>query len=1038
MTKLHGAHGKKTAGGKHKAGKKHEEEVEDVEEEEWEDAEDEDGPEGVALDVSSLKAIIDQLAAQQGVVAGPAAAGMPTIGGEEKVHLINSIRPAVVVINQYRPVAIGEEERVSTTATGFIVDKARGILLTNRHVRHIGPCRSEAVLYDKSIVPLEPIYVDPIHDFGFFKFETREDLGEIELCPQEAIPGSEIFVVGNNSAEALMILPSVLARVDRDCPQYDMNTFYCTGANNTSGGSSGSPVLNRAGKAIALNSGGKVDTAVSYFLPLDGVLFALRKIQAGEPVPRADLFAAWKHVSYDEAKRLSLPDKYVNEMKNSKSNKHNGLLVVDNVLRDCKERFPGKSHRLLVGDILLKVNGQFVSDHWTLETILGQHVDKEVTLEVYRAKGLHTLHCKTNNLDYANPTKIFVYNASSFHEMTYNTAMDNGIVRGKRVFMAEAGSMFAFSTMSKGLVIQSVNNVDVRDLDHFIELIRGLGATGGKAKLCSLGPDEFETNIYDVVHFDSKYYGAPLLWKRDLVTCDWSYDELQGFESHQGSVTATTNSKLPHQPVTINFAKTGLGGAIQSIFTDVSFREFTCTVEYSQPVWLRANPTKVIQQLLGGGDGKPDFFVGLGVVLDRALGYILTNRSVAPDTFGDVRVRFHGCESVFANTVFVHPVYNFSIVHYNVDDVKLKDAKIRNATFLRDSLHNVYTGKTGVFYSMGDDGSIALPASPAAVTQTCLTGGEVEMQYFPAKGTDMFSIGDKAAGLFTDDRSHVLGLSDSFYGACDYLDFLHEIIKDGEIVREMTICPIKLCYKPLEEMITFGVDKKIMERYEHFFQQAHFKDDSPVFVAVMKAPQQYKDRIDSGDMILELNDKPVFRVNDIHSVAAKSSSFTLKYFRMKTNTIETVTLQTRRVPTVNFSRFVTWCGINIRNVDDHDFDQFLYIHDADEEEEPLTGSEVERGLVINGTFGGTPAEIFGVPPYAVLLAIDHTRVRTFEDFFQVVRGIPDNTSVTLKVLDASGQTAVVYLVTDYKNTTTLNRWFDETTNDWKTQVFHHK
>lgn len=77
MTKLHGAHGKKTAGGKHKAGKKHEEEVEDVEEEEWEDAEDEDGTQGVALDVSSLKAIIDQLAAQQGVVAGPAAAGMP-------------------------------------------------------------------------------------------------------------------------------------------------------------------------------------------------------------------------------------------------------------------------------------------------------------------------------------------------------------------------------------------------------------------------------------------------------------------------------------------------------------------------------------------------------------------------------------------------------------------------------------------------------------------------------------------------------------------------------------------------------------------------------------------------------------------------------------------------------------------------------------------------------------------------------------------------------------------------------------------------
>jgi pro-apoptotic serine protease NMA111 len=218
-------------------------------------------------------------------------------------------------------------------------------------------------------------------DFGFFKFQTREDLTQIELAPQEAIPGTEIFVVGNNSAESLMILPSVLARVDRECPQYDMNTFYCTGANNTSGGSSGSPVLNRSGKAVALNSGGKVDTAVSYFFPLDGIVFALERIQKDERIPRADLFTLWKHISYDEAKRLSLPEKYINEHKVSKTNKHNGLLVADNVLRDLKENFPAKTKRVLTGDLLLKINGHFVSDHWSVECILGENIDKEVTVE---------------------------------------------------------------------------------------------------------------------------------------------------------------------------------------------------------------------------------------------------------------------------------------------------------------------------------------------------------------------------------------------------------------------------------------------------------------------------------------------------------------------------------------------------------------------------------------------------------------------------------------------------------------------------------
>jgi hypothetical protein len=116
-------------------------------------------------------------------------------------------------------------------------------------------------------------------------------------------------------------------------------------------------------------------------------------------------------------------------------------------------------------------------------------------------------------------------------------------------------------------------------------------------------------------------------------------------------------------------------------------------------------------------------------ILDHKLGYVLTNRSVAPDTYGDVRLRFHDCDQIFANTVFVHPVFNYSIVHYDPADPKIQAVKIRSAVFTKDSLHHVYTGKTGVFYSMGEDGSIELPATPASVSACCLTGGEVEMQY---------------------------------------------------------------------------------------------------------------------------------------------------------------------------------------------------------------------------------------------------------------------------------------------------------------------
>ena len=51
-------------------------------------------------------------------------------------------------------------------ASGFIVDAARGIILTNRHVVSPNPVTAEAVFNDHEEVPIWPIYRDPVHDFG--------------------------------------------------------------------------------------------------------------------------------------------------------------------------------------------------------------------------------------------------------------------------------------------------------------------------------------------------------------------------------------------------------------------------------------------------------------------------------------------------------------------------------------------------------------------------------------------------------------------------------------------------------------------------------------------------------------------------------------------------------------------------------------------------------------------------------------------------------------------------------------------------------
>lgn len=281
---------------------------------------------------------------------------------------------SVVSIRFSQVSAFDTETAETSEATGFVVDRERGIIVTNRHVACSGPFVGEALWHDHEEALVFPVYRDPVHDFGFLRFDPAKLkymlLHQIPLCPHLASVGIDIRVVGNDAGEKLSILAGSISRLDRNAPDYgeltynDFNTFYLQAASSTSGGSSGSPVLDIHGNAVGLQAGGHQKAATDFFLPLDRVVRALKLLQAGKPVERGTIQTQFYHRPYDEVRRLGLKENTEAQMRALDPNEI-GMLCVEVVLPEGPA-----SNILQDGDILISIDGKHVTKFVPLEEFL--------------------------------------------------------------------------------------------------------------------------------------------------------------------------------------------------------------------------------------------------------------------------------------------------------------------------------------------------------------------------------------------------------------------------------------------------------------------------------------------------------------------------------------------------------------------------------------------------------------------------------------------------------------------------------------------
>ncbi|KAF7724482.1 hypothetical protein EC973_000932 [Apophysomyces ossiformis] len=550
--------------------------------------------------------------------------------------LEKSIR-AVVSIKSRKVYSFDSDEIGNYIATGFVVDAARGIVLTNRHVVSPGPIVAQAVLDNYEEVELKPIYRDPVHDFGFMQFDPSKvkfmELEAIELSPERAKVGLDIRVVGSDAGEKISILSGTIARLDRRAPNYgvgkynDFNTFYLQAASGTSGGSSGSPILDIDGYAVAINAGGADNAATGFYLPLDRVKRALGYIQQGKQVPRGTLQTEFEYLSYNELRRLGLRasweatarHKFPDEM---------GMLVVRSLL----PKGPADGI-LLSGDIIIECNNEMVPNFTALFSILDGAVDQEVTLKICRGEKIEDVTVRVQCLHSITPDRFVEISGGIVHNLSYQMARSySKPVQG--VYVARGGYMLSGANIMEKDIILSVNSIPTPDIDAFIQAIQTL-PDGARVPIRFYRLNNSLESV-DTLNVDRHWYHFRMGVRNDLTGL-WDFTEMAAPPPPKAISTPTT-AMFPRLHSSMALAEKLMPSFVK--------------VDFHQPFWV---------------DGvRVRHFFGAGFVVSMNPPLILCDRDTVPISLGDISLTFANTITIPGKLLMLHPFYNFALITYDL------------------------------------------------------------------------------------------------------------------------------------------------------------------------------------------------------------------------------------------------------------------------------------------------------------------------------------------------------------------------------------
>ncbi|RHZ17824.1 hypothetical protein DYB37_004588 [Aphanomyces astaci] len=825
-------------------------------------------------------------------------------------------------------------------ATGFVVDAERGIILTNRHVVGAGPIDAEAIFQNNEEVRVVPIYRDPVHDFGFFRYDPSPHFGllgcfaecfiltlpvhvrhlnvpSLPLHPEKAIVGTDIRVVGNDAAEKLAIASGTLARLDRDCPAYglntynDFNTFYFQASSGTSGGSSGSPVLNQDGQVVALNAGGKMGTSASFYLPLDRVKRVLEALQKDTTavVPRGTL-----QTPFDEVRRLGLPADTETELRQAFPTA-NGLLVVAEVL-------PSSScaSKLHPGDVLLRVNGHLVR------------------LDLDRAGTVVSVDVLVDDLHAITPSQFLDIGGAVVNPLSFQQARNHG------------------------LRPSAPYNVLMHCHDQQKVVVKYMNVATKVEKV-------------EVVHVDKRWFPFQEYTRHDL-TGTWSCVNLD----------MPPVSHVPKSVPNVVGSTSILPG---KNYIEGTLAPSLVTVEYDRPFSINSQ--------------NMSNYRGTGLVVDAAQGLVVVDRNTVTDRLGDVTVTFANTLVVPATVRFVHPVHNFAIVQYDprlIGSTPIQSAKIsRSPLHPSEPVWLV-----GLMSGVGRNSWAELVSRETLVSSVkWISLPMPNPPRYQEHNLEMVQLQDVVTtegGAVCTPDGHVA----AFWASFSFQQQRGNAKVESQFTRGIPMDIIMDSVDPLVDgasaphLYDLGVD------FEHISLAKGRElgmDAGMAHALEMHAPERRtilsvgrrwggtdaQSQLRNGDLIVQIDDAIVTSFREVEVATQKPSvvATVIRQGEQLQVPLKTVLLESWEV-----DRIVCWQGLLL---------QVPPLSVASQRE-----ISSKDGVYVSCRYAGSPAARYGPPPTSRICEINGDPIRHLDDFVAALQRQPkSNASIRVKYMDLSGK-----------------------------------